>query len=85
MIWPFFHFLWKLDLATSGKGGVGPYIGICVIVCFIGVASANVQGGMTGELSFMLPELIQVNSAESSFNVHSVFVTFLSSCYPNTE
>nr|XP_023909330.1 equilibrative nucleotide transporter 3-like [Quercus suber] len=48
-----------LDLATSGKGGVGPYIGICVIVCFIGVASANVQGGMVGELSFMLPELIQ--------------------------
>nr|POF14616.1 equilibrative nucleotide transporter 3 [Quercus suber] len=49
----------ELDLATSGKGGVGPYIGICVIVCFIGVASANVQGGMVGELSFMLPELIQ--------------------------
>ncbi|XP_075667691.1 equilibrative nucleotide transporter 3-like [Castanea sativa] len=48
-----------LDLATSGKGGAGPYIGICVIVCFIGVASASVQGGMMGELSFMLPELIQ--------------------------
>ncbi|KAK7838943.1 equilibrative nucleotide transporter 3 [Quercus suber] len=53
------HHLIYLDLATSGKGGVGPYIGICVIVCFIGVASANVQGGMVGELSFMLPELIQ--------------------------
>uniref|UniRef100_A0A2N9IFH1 Equilibrative nucleoside transporter n=1 Tax=Fagus sylvatica TaxID=28930 RepID=A0A2N9IFH1_FAGSY len=48
-----------LDLATSGKGGVGPYIGICAIVSTFGIASANVQGGMVGELSFMLPELIQ--------------------------
>ena len=72
MNWPLFHFLWKLDLATSGKGGVGPYISICVIVCFIGVSSANVQGGMMGELSFMHPELIQVNSAEFSLNVLSV-------------
>ncbi|XP_075667476.1 equilibrative nucleotide transporter 3-like [Castanea sativa] len=48
-----------LDLATSGKGGVGPYIGICAIVGSFGVADANVQGGMVGDLSFMHPELIQ--------------------------
>ncbi|XP_050288956.1 equilibrative nucleotide transporter 3-like [Quercus robur] len=48
-----------LDLATSGKGGVGPYIGICAIVGCFGVADANVEGGMIGDLSFMHPELIQ--------------------------
>jgi hypothetical protein len=48
-----------LDLATSGKGGVGPYIGICAIVASFGVAEAKVQGGMIGDLSFMHPALIQ--------------------------
>ncbi|KAL0012630.1 hypothetical protein SO802_007738 [Lithocarpus litseifolius] len=53
-----------LDLATSGKEGVGPYTGICAIVGSFGVADANVQGGMVGDLSFMHPELIQVSSAQ---------------------
>ncbi|XP_020595351.1 equilibrative nucleotide transporter 3-like, partial [Phalaenopsis equestris] len=35
-----------LDLATSGKGGVGAFIGICLISAAFGVADANVQGGM---------------------------------------
>ncbi|KAI4304317.1 hypothetical protein MLD38_039847 [Melastoma candidum] len=48
-----------LDLATSGKGGVGPYIGICVLVACFGVADAHVQGGMVGDLSFMSPEFMQ--------------------------
>lgn len=48
-----------LDLATSGKGGLGTFIGICVISGAFGVADANVQGGMVGDLSFMTPELIQ--------------------------
>ncbi|XP_057512357.1 equilibrative nucleotide transporter 3-like [Actinidia eriantha] len=48
-----------LDLATSGKGGIGNYIGICVIVAAFGVADAHVQGGMVGDLSFMCPEFIQ--------------------------
>ena len=52
-----------MDLATSGKGGVGPYVGICAIVGCFGVADANVEGGMIGDLSFMHPELIQVSSA----------------------
>ncbi|KAK6264829.1 hypothetical protein SCA6_020263 [Theobroma cacao] len=48
-----------LDLATSGRGGVGPFIGICAFVGGFGIADAHVQGGMVGDLSFMLPEFIQ--------------------------
>lgn len=48
-----------LDLATSGKGGLGTYIGICAFSGAFGVADAHVQGGMIGDLSFMTPELIQ--------------------------
>ncbi|PON88622.1 Equilibrative nucleoside transporter [Trema orientale] len=48
-----------LDLATSGKGGLGTFIGICAISGAFGVADAHVQGGMVGDLSFMLPEFIQ--------------------------
>ncbi|XP_028077021.1 equilibrative nucleotide transporter 3-like isoform X1 [Camellia sinensis] len=48
-----------LDLATSGKGGIGNFIGICIIVAAFGVADAHVQGGMVGDLSFMCPEFIQ--------------------------
>ncbi|GLT45623.1 hypothetical protein SLA2020_194430 [Shorea laevis] len=48
-----------LDLATSGKGGVGPFVGVCVIVGAFGVADAHVQGGMVGDLSFMRPEFMQ--------------------------
>ncbi|XP_070038223.1 equilibrative nucleotide transporter 3-like isoform X2 [Nicotiana tomentosiformis] len=48
-----------LDLATSGKGGLGNYIGICAIIAAFGVADAFVEGGMVGDLSFMCPEFIQ--------------------------
>ncbi|KAJ8761649.1 hypothetical protein K2173_004425 [Erythroxylum novogranatense] len=48
-----------LDLTTSGKGGIGPFIGLCVIVAAFGVASALVEGGMVGDLSFMSPGFIQ--------------------------
>ncbi|XP_028059290.1 equilibrative nucleotide transporter 3-like isoform X7 [Camellia sinensis] len=51
--------LFPLNLATSGKGGIGTYIGICIISGAFGVADAHVQGGMVGDLSFMLPEFIQ--------------------------
>ncbi|KAL7200329.1 hypothetical protein ACSBR1_032286 [Camellia fascicularis] len=50
-----------LDLATSGKGGIGNFIGICIIVAAFGVADAHVQGGMVGDQSFMCPEFIQVS------------------------
>ncbi|RDX96046.1 Equilibrative nucleotide transporter 3, partial [Mucuna pruriens] len=48
-----------LDLATSGKGGLGTFIGICIISGAFGIADAHVQGGMVGDLSYMLPEFIQ--------------------------
>ncbi|KAL5581886.1 hypothetical protein UlMin_014328 [Ulmus minor] len=48
-----------LDLATSGKGGLGTFIGVCAISGAFGVADAHVQGGMVGDLSFMRAEFIQ--------------------------
>ncbi|KAI4322608.1 hypothetical protein L6164_022285 [Bauhinia variegata] len=48
-----------LDLSTSGKGGIGAFIGICAMSAAFGVADAHVQGGMIGDLSFMRPEFIQ--------------------------
>ncbi|EXB62324.1 Equilibrative nucleoside transporter 4 [Morus notabilis] len=48
-----------LDLATSGKGGLGTFIGICALSGLFGVADAHVQGGMIGDLSFTRPQLIQ--------------------------
>ncbi|KAK7836204.1 equilibrative nucleotide transporter 3 [Quercus suber] len=48
-----------LDLATSGKGGLGTFIGLCAISGAFGVADAHVQGGMVGDLSFMHPEFVQ--------------------------
>ncbi|CAN0914763.1 Equilibrative nucleotide transporter 3 [Linum grandiflorum] len=48
-----------LDIATSGRGGLGTFIGICIISGIFGVADAHVQGGMVGDLSFMHPVFIQ--------------------------
>ncbi|MED6197576.1 Epsin-3, clathrin recruitment and traffic between the Golgi and endosome [Stylosanthes scabra] len=48
-----------IDLATSGKGGIGTFIGICAISGAFGIADAHVQGGMVGDLSYMLPDLLQ--------------------------
>ncbi|XP_027188869.1 equilibrative nucleotide transporter 3-like [Cicer arietinum] len=48
-----------LDLATSGKGGIGPFIGLNVLFACFGVTHAFVQGGVSGELAFMCPEFIQ--------------------------
>nr|CAD1819311.1 unnamed protein product [Ananas comosus var. bracteatus] len=48
-----------LDVATSGKGGIGVFIGICIVSGVFGVADGHVQGGMVGDLSLMCPEFIQ--------------------------
>nr|XP_004485693.1 equilibrative nucleotide transporter 3-like isoform X2 [Cicer arietinum] len=48
-----------LDLATSGKGGIGHYVGLCALSASFGVADALVQGGMVGDMSRMCPEFIQ--------------------------
>eukprot|EP00249_Psilotum_nudum_P015184 c25205_g1_i1 orf=197-1453(+) len=52
-----------LDLATSGHGGIGPYVGVCIASGLLGVADAHVQGGMTGDLSFTQAEFLQSFSA----------------------
>ncbi|CAN8308503.1 unnamed protein product [Cochlearia groenlandica] len=52
-----------LDLVTKGRGGIGPYIGLCAIVASFGLADATVQGGMIGDLSLMCPEFIQSYTA----------------------
>ncbi|KAK8575282.1 hypothetical protein V6N13_033479 [Hibiscus sabdariffa] len=41
------------------EGGLGSFIGIYAFVASFGVADACVQGGVVGDLSFMLPEFIQ--------------------------
>ncbi|PWA53934.1 Equilibrative nucleoside transporter [Artemisia annua] len=56
---PFAFITLALDLGTSGKGGIGPFIGVCVISAAFGLADAHVQGGMVGDLSFMQPEIVQ--------------------------
>ncbi|QHN83126.1 equilibrative nucleotide transporter 2-like isoform X1 [Arachis ipaensis] len=49
----------RIDLATSGKGGIGTFIGICAVSGAFGIADAHVQGEMVGDLSYMHPELLQ--------------------------
>ncbi|KNA15144.1 hypothetical protein SOVF_100870, partial [Spinacia oleracea] len=55
----YYYQVFPLDLGTSGKGGVGPYVGLCILVGCFGLADALVQGGMCGDLAFMLPEFLQ--------------------------
>ncbi|KAF5183220.1 Equilibrative nucleotide transporter [Thalictrum thalictroides] len=52
-------FVLVLDLATSGKGGIWTFIGVCGASAAFGIADAHVQGGMVGDLSFMCPEFVQ--------------------------
>ena len=47
-------------MATSGHGGVGPYVGVCVLVGGVGIADGTAQGALVGDLSFMDPHYIQV-------------------------
>jgi equilibrative nucleoside transporter 1/2/3 len=44
----------------NGRGGIGPFVGVCLASAVYGVADAHVQGGMVGELSYMRPEFLQV-------------------------
>lgn len=48
-----------LDVATSERGGIAPFVVVCIIAAAFGVADGHVQGGMTGDLSLMCPEFIQ--------------------------
>ncbi|XP_056173477.1 equilibrative nucleotide transporter 3-like [Syzygium oleosum] len=62
----YYYKVFPLDLATSGKRGIGLYFGICLIVACFGVANAQVQGGMVGDLSFMCPQFMQSYFAGSA-------------------
>ena len=64
-----------MDLGTSGKGGIGPFIGVCAISAAFGLADAHVQGGMVGDLSFMQPEIVQVSS-NISFLIENVILFY---------
>ena len=67
-----------MDLATSGGGGIGPFIGICAIVAAFGVADAHVQGGMVGDMAFMCPEFMQVTLLGIPFQMFfKVFISWL--------
>lgn len=52
----------QVDLATSGHGGVGPYVGVCALVSGLGIADGVAQGALVGDLSFMEPIYIQVGT-----------------------
>ncbi|TKY71611.1 Equilibrative nucleotide transporter 3 [Spatholobus suberectus] len=62
-----------VNLATSGKGGIGPYIGLCALSACFGVADARVQGGLVGDLSVMCPEFIQASLPHNFFIAPSFF------------
>ncbi|XP_062188726.1 equilibrative nucleotide transporter 3-like [Phragmites australis] len=48
-----------LDIATKGRGGLGVFVGVCIISAIFGTADANCQGALVGDLSLMCPEFIQ--------------------------
>ncbi|KMZ68037.1 Equilibrative nucleotide transporter 3 [Zostera marina] len=57
-----------LDVASGGKGGIVPFLSLCVLSAAFGVGDALVQAGMVGDLSLMCPQLVQwflVGSAAS--------------------
>lgn len=66
--------MWQLDVASSGRGGIAPFVGLCLIATAFGVADGHVQGGMTGDLSLMCPEFNQVINFQTSLvtEVHSL-------------
>ncbi|XP_042415301.1 equilibrative nucleotide transporter 2-like [Zingiber officinale] len=66
----------QLDVATSGKGGIGVYIGICVISAAFGLSDALVEGGIVGDLSMMSPEFLQFKLLASNGESHISFDNF---------
>ncbi|XP_057451027.1 equilibrative nucleotide transporter 3-like isoform X2 [Lotus japonicus] len=76
-----------LDLATSGKGGFGTFIGICIISAAFGIADAYAQGGMVGDLCYMLPEFIQsfLAGAAASGALTSVLRLITKAAFENSK
>ncbi|KAG0568465.1 hypothetical protein KC19_6G021100 [Ceratodon purpureus] len=75
-----------LDLATHGRGGIGPFIGTCIFIAGFGFADALVQGGMFGEVSFMDPSYVQAFSAglAASGAITSGLRLICKASFPNT-
>ncbi|GER31663.1 equilibrative nucleoside transporter [Striga asiatica] len=71
-----------IDLATSGKGGIGNYIGICAFVAAFGVADALVQGGLIGDLAFMCPEFLGLESPSHGIASSQLETTTISCTRP---
>ena len=38
------------------------FVGVCIISAIFGIADANCQGALVGDLSLMCPEFVQVTS-----------------------
>ncbi|RWR76837.1 equilibrative nucleotide transporter 3-like protein [Cinnamomum micranthum f. kanehirae] len=76
-----------LNLATSGNGSIGAYIGMCAICVSLGVAEGFVQGAMGGDLSFMCQEFIQSFSAgaAASGTLASVLRLAIKAAFENTK
>jgi len=68
-------------VATSGKGGIGPFIGICLMSGAFGVADAHAQGGMVGDLSLMCPEFIQVGICGFYFSLAVTYYSHVSDLF----
>ncbi|MCL7035066.1 hypothetical protein MKW94_006220 [Papaver nudicaule] len=49
-----------MDLATSGGGGLGKFVGLCFVVVIVAMAEGTLEGGLFGDLSYMCPELMQI-------------------------
>lgn len=75
-----------LDLATHGRGGIGPFVGTCIFIAGFGFADALVQGGMFGEVSFMDPSYVQAFSAglAASGAITSGLRLICKASFPNT-
>ncbi|PWA43682.1 equilibrative nucleotide transporter 3 [Artemisia annua] len=76
-----------LYLATSGKGGMGKYVGICLLVLVSSIADAHIQGGMIGNLAFMCSEFVQsyVAGMAASGALTSVLRLITKAAFKNVE
>ncbi|RWW61162.1 hypothetical protein BHE74_00031804 [Ensete ventricosum] len=71
------HVTIQLDVATSGKGGIGVFIGVCIVSAAFGTADGFCQGGMVGDLSLMSPQFIQYGDTHERFFFLAALKSFM--------
>ncbi|RRT83469.1 hypothetical protein B296_00017571 [Ensete ventricosum] len=71
------HVTIQLDVATSGKGGIGVFIGVCIVSAAFGTADGFCQGGMVGDLSLMSPQFIQYGDTHERFSFLAALKSFM--------